>query len=187
MDKSIFYANGEVSKYSDIEDISFQIPSVRQTSEKQYRDYISVLGDVASHIGRMNDNCNSNPWRNTTIQVMTNEFLHDFGEQKDKIEEGVTDFSKVIKILTNEDKLKVVENLQGMNKLYQLLEVATKSPVVPIKWFDEKNISILKSFINKESIHCDDYIKILNELMSAYKIQQQTSTHSRFLYNHHNE
>ena len=173
LNKSIFYANGEVSKYSDIEDISFQIPSVRQTSEKQYRDYISVLGDVAGHIGRMNDNCNSNPWRNTTIQVMTNEFLHDFGEQKDKIEEGVTDFSKVIKILTNEDKLKVVENLQGMNKLYQLLEVATKSPVVPIKWFDEKNISILKSFINKESIHCDDYIKILNELMSAVESYKQ--------------
>lgn len=173
LNKSIFYANGEVSKYTDIEDISFQIPSVRQTTEKQFRDYISVLGDVAGHIGRMNDDCNSNPWRNTTIQVMTNEFLHDFGEQKDSIVEGITDFSNIIKLLTEEDKLNVVKNLQGMGKIKQLLEVATKSPIVPVKWLDEENISILKNFINKESIHCDDYTKILKELMSAVESYKQ--------------
>ncbi len=173
LNKSVFYANGEVAKYSDIEDLSFQIPSVRQTTEKQLRDYISALDEVAGHIGRMNDDCNSNPWRNTTIQVMTNEFLHDFSERKDKIIEGIAEFSRIIKILSEEDKLKVTESLPGMMKTRQLLEVAAKSPCVPVKWLDEENIPILRKFIDRESVHCDDYAELLNQLVSAVDSYRQ--------------
>lgn len=95
LEKSIFYANGEVSKYADIDDISFQIPNIRQTSEQQYRNYISVLTEVSSQIKRMKDDCSTNPWRNTTVNVKTHEFISDFGEKQNKIVEGLEKFNSL--------------------------------------------------------------------------------------------
>lgn len=160
--KSIFFANGEVSKYADIDDISFQIPNIRQTSEQQYRDYISVLNEVSSQIKRMKDDCSTNPWRNTTVNVKTHEFISDFGEKQNKIVEGIEKFNSLCKIITSKDKLNVEFTLQGMNKLRELLKIAKESPVIPSNWIEDGTLNQIKETLEKEDSHKQDYKSLMD-------------------------
>lgn len=167
--KSIFYANGEIAKYADIEDISFQIPNVRQTTEQQYRDLISVLNNVSSQIKRMNDDCSTNPWRHTTVQLLTHEFRHDFGEQKAKITEGIDNFNSLCKLLSKNDKLNAEMTFEGMKKLRELLAVAKETPEIPSTWLDEAELKKLKKTLETEGSHKEDYQTLLNKVKEAVK------------------
>ena len=167
LEKSIFYANGEVSKYADIDDISFQIPNIRQTSEQQYRNYISVLTEVSSQIKRMKDDCSTNPWRNTTVNVKTHEFISDFGEKQNKIVEGLEKFNSLCKTITSKDKLNVELTLEGMNKLRELLNIAKETPVIPANWIEDDTLSQLKKTLEKEDSHKHDYNSLINTVTNS--------------------
>ncbi|MCR4741522.1 MAG: DUF4011 domain-containing protein [Treponema sp.] len=167
--KSIFYANGVIAKYADIEDFSFHIPNVRQTSEQQYRDLISVLNNVSNQIKRMNDDCSTNPWRHTTVQLLTHEFRHDFGEQKAKITEGIDNFNSLCKLLTKNDKLNAEMTLEGMKKLRELLAVAKETPEIPSTWLEEVVLKNLKKNIETERSHKEDFLILINKVKDAVK------------------
>ncbi len=172
LNKSIFYANGKISEYSQYEDLPFKIPEVRQTTEGHFREYISALGSVAASIKRMKDDCSSNPWRNTSLEYMTNEFIQEFSFQKDKLLEGLASFISLCQTVKERNGLRVDFTLEGTEKLLELLSVAKESPVIPVGWIDDAGLERLKDLMEKEASRQREYsslVKILLESIKTYK------------------
>jgi len=180
LNKSIYYANGKLAQFAEVQDVSFSIPEVRQTDETKYREYISELEKFASLVGEMNDDVNSNPWRNTTVEYCTNEFVHDLGEQKKIIDDGYTAFTKLLENLASEQKLPVDSSLAGIEKIKSLLEVAKETPVVSSKWLEKETFDIVNTAVVKGNIRKQDYLKLVNEIKSAVEKYQQLNGTSPF-------
>ena len=171
LNKSIFYANGIVSKYSDIEDISFPIPFIRNTTEEKYRDYISTLEQLSLGLNKMNEDCLSNPWRNTVVPYMTHEFIHDLKEKNDSIQDASYKFNSLFEDIKTTLKINVdLYNFKNVENILSLLKVAARSPEVPLVWLNEDSISGIEKNIEEQKIIQDEYSKIVGEV--NYILQQ---------------
>ena len=171
LNKSIFYANGIISKYSDIEDISFSIPSVRATTEEKFRDYISALEQLSRGLKTMNEDCLSNPWRNTVIPHMTHEFIHDLKEKKESIQKACDKFNSFFEDIKTILKINIDSyTFDTAEKILSLLKVAARSPEVPLAWLNEKTINGIEKNIEEQKNIQDEYSRCVGEV--NYILQQ---------------
>nr|MCR4714376.1 DUF4011 domain-containing protein [Treponemataceae bacterium] len=176
LNKSIFFANGIISKFSDAEDISFSIPSIRETTEDQFREYIETLGLVASKIKEMNDDCSTNPWRNNIVQYMTNEFIHDLGEKKNNIVAATEKIHAAYKRLEAELGISAESlDIQSTEKIIALLKKAFASPVVPKIWLDE-NTEETQKYIFEQKNFKNVYSSIVDYLPQLFEKLQIANT-----------
>lgn len=174
--QSIFYANGIISKYIDIEDISFSIPNVRNTSAKKYKEYINVLKNISYSIWKMNDDCSSNPWRNTTVPYFTHEFIHNLGEKKDSISEATDAFAKFFGQFKNE--LGIVlnkHNIEESEKIFSLLKLAAQSPIIPKTWLGKISVDKIKRQIEEQSSLRTDFLQIVDTVKT---LMQDLKSHN---------
>lgn len=163
LNKSAFYANGIISKYSDFEDISFPIPKIRDITESKYREYISVLGETTNIIKKMDDNCFLNPWKGTTVQALTHEFIHDLGENKDNIVEAVNKLVGIYEEIKKELNIECKINIPQLTKLGHFLNFAQTSPVFPKIWLDkEQSSKLLNSIPENENLQNEYRLRIGN-------------------------
>lgn len=176
LNKSIFYANGIVSKYIDIEDIIFSVPNVRNISPKKYREYINVLEKISDSIRKMNDDCSSNPWRNTTVPQFAHEFIHDLGEKRASISKATDAFAKLFGQLKNE--LGIVSdkhNIEETEKILSLLKVSAQSPIIPKTWLTENVVDKIKKHIEEQRELQTDFLKIA---AAAKQLTQDLKNHN---------
>lgn len=179
LNKSIFYANGIISKNSEIEDISFSISEVRNTTEEKYRKYITVLEQISYSIGKMKDDCSSNPWKNNTVPYMTNEFIHDLGEKKNSILTANEAFEKIFEQLKTELEISVAKkNLAESDKILSLLKVSACSPGIPIPktWLEKNAQNRIEKQIEEQASLQNDFLQILEGLKPLIqKLKNQNS------------
>ena len=164
LNKSIFFANGIISKHADIEDISFSISDIRNTNEEKYRKYINILEQISYNIAKMNDDCSSNPWKNNTVSYMTNELIHDLGEKKNSISIANQEFEKCFDFLKNRlgitaDK----KNLLEIEQIFSLLKVSAMSPIIPQIWLTKDIVTKIEHNIETESVLQKDFLQLLDK------------------------
>ena len=174
--KSIFYANGIISKYIDIESISFSIPNVRNTSPEKYNEYINVLNGISYSIRKMNDDFPSNPWRNMTVPRYTHEFLHDLEGKKKSISEAADAFAELFRQLKNE--IGIVShkhNIEEAEKIISLLKVSAQSPLIPKAWLEENVVDKIKKHIEEQRALQGDFLQIAD---TAKQLTQALKNHN---------
>ncbi len=178
LNKSIFYANGVVSEYSDVEDVSFSLPNIRGTTEEQFREYVAALEQVAGSIKAMNDDCSTNPWRNNVVQRMSNEFIHDVSEKKELIVEAAEEFKALFEELAYKLEITAVrKNIDEAEKILSVLKMAALSPIVPEFWLEDKAVEKLEKNIGEQAALQADFVQLLENVKSlVQKLRQQNLT-----------
>ena len=178
LNKSIFYANGVVSEYSDVDDVSFSLPDIRNTTEEQFREYVAALEQVAGSIKAMNDDCSTNPWRNNVVQRMSNEFIHDVSEKKELIVKAADEFKELFEELAYKLEITAVrKNIDEAEKILSILKTAVLSPIVPEFWLEDKAAETLEKHINEQAALQSDFVQLLENVKSlVQKLRQQNLT-----------
>lgn len=147
--KSVFQANGEISALDDIEDVVFSFPNITFISDSDYRTILSLLNRLKEALFRMNTRISDNPWRNSVVKYVTQEFRHDLNSIGSRIEnqchtairlsESISEASGVARPLT-------FEELFGMSKM---LRTAGEFHHVPSKWFEDNNILLVEASLSE--------------------------------------
>ena len=178
LNKSIFYANGVVSEYSDVDDVSFSLPDIRNTTEEQFREYVAALEQVAGSIKAMNDDCSTNPWRNNVVQRMSNEFIHDVSEKKELIVKAADEFKELFEELAYKLEITAVrKNIDEAEKIISILKTAVLSPIVPEFWLEDKAAETLEKHIDEQAALQSDFVQLLENVKSlVQKLRQQNLT-----------
>ena len=175
LNKSIFYANGVVSEYCDVDDVSFSIPEIGSTTEEQFREYVAALEQVAGSIKAMNDDCSTNPWRNNVVQRMTNEFIHDVREKKEQIVRAADEFKELFEELAYKlEVTSVRKNIDEAEKILSILKTARLSPIVPEFWLEEGASEKLSKQIDEQASLQGDFVQLLENVKAlVQKLRQQ--------------
>ncbi len=168
LNKSIFYANGVISKYSDVEDITFDIPSVSSMTEDKLLEYTEHLTQFAKCLEEMNDKASENPWHDNVVPYMSNEFIHDFGEKKDCIIHAENEIQNLIEGMNEKLYVNIKnKNFTGLEKLKELLKKASESPCVPEKWLKEPSAETVEEKILLNTHIQTEYNTIMEKLSSV--------------------
>lgn len=152
---SIYSVNGKLAKLENVPDVIFSIEATDKVTESELSEKTFLLQEFAKTVGKRSEDYASNVWRNSSVRVLTNELRHDIDSNISQLltllKEGSGIFEETCKTLG----IKIRPSLKGLHTLVDLLALVSKSPLIPIRWIYDDNISVLRD--------------------EAYKYQQDTT------------
>ncbi len=140
--KSIYEVNGILANLESYEDLIFGLKDVRNTDREQYLNYIQLLELYGSTIGRMTDDYKTNPWRNSNLKAVTNEFRRDAASKLSvflpKLDKDRVRVDEIYDTLFSES----VPSLNGINAVVASLGGLEKAVEIPYEWVSEDIIPL---------------------------------------------
>lgn len=132
--KSIYEANGIVANLDSFEDFIFAIDDIRNITKEQYNKFLYLLSRFADTIGKMSNDYKSNPWKDSHIVAVTNEFRHDLAYKMNrlipKIEQLDNSYSKILLELN----LDAPHTFNGLKVIIDLLNCVGATHTIPFEW-----------------------------------------------------
>ncbi|HPE27846.1 MAG TPA: DUF4011 domain-containing protein, partial [Saccharofermentans sp.] len=149
--QSIFDVNGALASLQYVPDVIFAIPNVKTTNPKQFNEYISAISRYATILQQMNDDVESNPWRGSTVELVSNELRHDVNANVPKLLDAVKRIEYLSDEIEKELHFGIDSSYVGLQKAKEILNIASQSPVVPAAWIYDGNIDKLIAEIPVQS------------------------------------
>ncbi|OLR59008.1 hypothetical protein BHF70_04840 [Anaerostipes sp. 494a] len=140
LNMTIYQVNGILASIDDYPEVIFSISDVRNTSFEKYNRYLYVLTDFKNTIGKMSEDFDSNPWRGSVVQFVSNELRHDVNARFPKLE------GKLRQVASTTDEMFVDVSLNydctyaRLQDAKKLFAVAKNSPLIPYSWITEDDI-----------------------------------------------
>lgn len=154
---TIFDINGRLSKLEQTPNYIFEIKDVENTSVEQLEERIYLLKKLSITIGKRTEDYSTNVWRNSNIKYLTNELRHDIDANITfclpliaEINDCVTDYCTKL-------GLSISASFEGCNLLKELLQLAAKPFVIPLKWIYSDEFDVLFTDI-------EQYNKLTNNI-----------------------
>lgn len=170
LNMTIYQVNGHLAELDDYSDVIFSISDVRNTSFERYRRYLNVLGAFKATIGKMSEDIDSNPWRGSNVQSVTNELRHDVSARFPVLANNISNCASQANEIFSSIHLDFNRSYDNLKKAIDLLEVAKKSPCIPYKWILEPNIISLSNDISVYEEKTSNFAIKLAELKSEYAV-----------------
>lgn len=167
INNSFSYIKEMLAEYSDVKDFEFYIPDVRNTTKATYQQYISILEKAANCIKNMNDDIQSNPWRNTVLESRSPGLILRFEDCKDKVSDGLQNLVQLCTNLREDYSLRFENTFNGIRSLSEFIFLACESPVVPKIWFESEKIESLKSTAVELRKLQNDYFQNMSDIKLA--------------------
>lgn len=166
---SIFYVNGKLAKFENIPDIIFEIQDVKNTTQVQLSERICLLDEFAKTVGKRSEDYTQNVWRNSTVKYLSNEQRHDIDSNISLIVPILSEIHNNILTCCNDLSITVKPSLDGLHILMDLLNLASKSPLLPTKWFFNEDINVLINDAKQYQKLITTITTIKSELSIVYK------------------
>lgn len=137
--KSIYEVNGIIANLEEYGDYIFSISDIRSVSKEQYNRYIYVLSRFVSIISGMTRDYTSNPWRDSHLSSITNEFRHDIASYLNSLLPRIKEFDEAITKIFDALYLNTPHTLENIDRIVKILNVAEQAYEIPSEWilFDE--------------------------------------------------
>lgn len=155
LNMSIYTVNGKLAKLENVPDVIFSIEATDKVTESELSEKIYLLQEFAKTVGRRSEDYASNVWRNSSVRVLTNELRHDIDSNISQLLKLLKEESDIFEETCETLGIKIRPSQKGLNTLIELLALVSKSPLIPIRWIYDDNISSLRD--------------------EAYKYQQDTT------------
>ena len=155
LNMSIYSVNGKLAKLENVPDVIFSIEATDKVTESELSEKIYLLQEFAKTVGKRSEDYASNVWRNSSVRVLTNELRHDIDSNISQLLKLLKDESDIFEETCETLGIKIRPSQKGLNTLIELLALVSKSPLIPIRWIYDDNISSLRD--------------------EAYKYQQDTT------------
>ena len=130
LNKSLFFAYGMIAKNEKIEDLSFEIPNVKNTDLKKYRNYVTNILEFSKTIEVMDSKINLNPWKNSIISNVSNSFLTEIQEKQSKYFPQIYETIKLLDEIKNHFDMDFFSSLEEIENLGKFLDIAKFSPLI---------------------------------------------------------
>ncbi|MBQ2886764.1 MAG: DUF4011 domain-containing protein, partial [Alphaproteobacteria bacterium] len=155
LNMSIYTVNGKLAKLENVPDVIFSIEATDKVTESELSEKIYLLQEFAKTVGKRSEDYASNVWRNSSVRVLTNELRHDIDSNISQLLKLLKEESDIFEETCETLGIKIRPSQKGLNTLIELLALVSKSPLIPIRWIYDDNISSLRD--------------------EAYKYQQDTT------------
>lgn len=132
--RTIYEANGIVANLDSVTDIIFPIEGVRETTPEKYNEYLRILGQYSKTIGSMTNDFRFNPWHDSKLPAVTNEFRHDAGAILPETIRSLTECGNVIDSAYAKILSVYPRNAEGIASAVRLLDSLNGSHEIPIHW-----------------------------------------------------
>lgn len=132
--KSIYEANGIVANLSVYDDVIFSIDNIRAIGREQYNKYGHLLTQFAATIGKMTDDYQANPWRDSNLSFVSNEFRHDATAHISSLLPKIDNASRTLAEIATSLCLDIPYNVQVIDSLAEILRIANKAYKIPAEW-----------------------------------------------------
>lgn len=130
LNKSFYEANGALARLYKAPDVIFNLENVAETTLEKLNSYKSVLHNLSNSIGKMKEDYNENPWRNSVVSNVTHELRHDIETKLrrliPKVKLLIEDYSSINRDL----ELSLDHTFGNLVDTIEVLKVASTSPVV---------------------------------------------------------
>ena len=167
--KSIYEISGRLAKLYETPDVIFSIENVGQTTPEKLNQYTYLLGEFSKTIGKMTEDYQSNPWRGCNVLSVSHELRHDIETYLKQLLPKLQLVSSEIEETINILGISLEVSLGKVDELINILEIASKSPKIPLQWVFEDDIEELSIQANEYSRLKTEYSEILNNLSIRYQ------------------
>lgn len=141
--KTIYEVNGIIANLESYDEYIFSIDNVRNISKNQYNEFINLISQFVSTIGKMTDDFKNNPWRNCKLTYVSNEFRHDITAHIHSILPQIKSLDTEVSDIFKQLYLDLPHTFSGINSLINILECVELAFIIPYEWIEETNLNNL--------------------------------------------
>lgn len=168
LNKTIFEINGRLAKLSDTPDVIFKIEDVDKVTSQELDDRIYLLRELSKTIGKRSEDYAENVWRNSTIKFLSNELRHDIDSNISTLLPLLSDAEHIFDECRTKLDISIDQSADGLDLLIKILEVAQNSPLIPVQWISDANVSQLLGDANRYRAQREKIERLQKELGNAY-------------------
>lgn len=180
LDKSIFDANSILAHLNSYDEIIFSIKDVDKITKENYSRILYLLEQFSSAIGKMTEDYSINPWKNTTVLAVNNEFRHDINAKLSNLIPKVSNARQKTQTIFEEIELTWKSSYTSLLQLIRILDLAKQSPVIPTSWITIQDIMPLFEEVSKCELRKSCFSQKQVELKELFNI---ISTNDRSIIN----
>lgn len=141
--KTIYEVNGIIANLESYDEYIFSLDNVRNISKNQYNEFIHLISQFISTIGKMTDDFKNNPWRNCKLTYVSNEFRHDITAHIHNILPQIKSLDTEVSDIFKQLYLDLPHTFSGIKSLINILECIELAFIIPYEWIEETNINNL--------------------------------------------
>jgi very-short-patch-repair endonuclease len=166
--RSIYEINGRLAKLYEAPDVIFELANVGEVTQEQFNQNVYLIGELTKTIGRMTEDYADNPWRSCHVPIVSHELRHDIETNLRRLVPNLMALAESIDKITNEFGLEKKVNSNSIEDLIEILDVASRSPKVPVDWIYRADIKELSQQAAKYSRLKKEYYDLSIELSHKY-------------------
>ncbi len=108
-------------------------------------------------------------WRNSSVRVLTNELRHDIDSNVAQLLKLLQEEADIFEETCGTLGIKIRPSQKGVNTLIELLALVSKSPLIPIRWIYDDNISSLRDEAYRYQQDTTAILDSKSNLLDIYK------------------
>lgn len=168
LNKTIFEINGRLAKLSDVPEVIFGIEDVDKVTAQELNNRIYLLRELSKTIGKRSEDYADNVWRNSTVKFLSNELRHDIDSNISALLPLLSDAEHIFDECRTTLDISFDQSADGLDSLIKVLTVAQNSPLIPVQWISDADISQLLGDAARYKTQNEQIGKLQKELQDAY-------------------
>ena len=168
LNKTIFEINGQLAKLSETPEVIFAISDVDKVTAQEFADRIYLLRELSKIINKRSEDYADNVWRNSTVRFLSHELQHDIDSTISTLVPLLAEVKQVFEACHSVLNLSIAQSVDRLNQLIRVLELAQRSPLVPVHWISDIYISQLIADATQYKQQAEKIAKVQKELGEFY-------------------
>ena len=165
---SIFTANGRIAKLKNAPDVIFSELNVDSVTNATLNERIYLLNELSKTIGKRSEDYSENVWRGSTVKSLTNALRHDIDSNVAVAVPQLTDLAYKHTSICSLLGIDIAPTLTGNGILKDILLLASKSPIIPVEWVVNHDVSQLIDNASKYQKMVEKIINTTKDLQNKY-------------------
>lgn len=167
---SIYQAYGQVSKLSEIPDVSFTIDDIENITSENLSRYQYAIKMYINTIENLTMDYYNNPWENCTLSIITHEKRLSIESNLKRLCVNLDYLGKKLEDYIIKYNLPFELSLRTAKNVLATLEVSSQSPMVPLIWFYNDGIEKLVQYAENYEEAKKIYDSSLDEILKNYSL-----------------
>ena len=166
---SIYQANGYIANLDDFPSAIFQISDIKDTTQEQLNRKINLLHRYSEIMGDFSDDYLKNPWRDSTVPYISNEFRYDVDAKLNTVISQIPAALETLSDIEIQIGLNRARSYNGLQATQQILEASMLSPQVPPAWIWRRSILPMFDEIEQNQQTQNEFAHQQEKLIQVYQ------------------
>ena len=166
---SIYQANGLIAKLELYPNVVFHVENVQAATQAHMNRWINLLQQYSEIMGKYSDDYLKNPWHDSVIGHISNEFRYDVDARLGKTFDHISQIIEILSKISADIGLERIQSYNGLQETVRILDLSLRSPKVPLTWIWRRSILPIFDEIEQSQQTQKQYAELQNRLTQIYK------------------